>query len=674
MAVVPMKRILIAALRRDRKPILEILQREEAVEVHRVAEPDEIFSGQDQSTARALFEKNAQLAREAQEALGRHAPEKKGLFSSMEGRAPISREEYEAGAARRDELMQLSREVLSLDQAYSEKRAQLPKLESQLAGLQPWMSYDLPLDFSGTKSVAAFVGTLPGEQSLSQVEAALDERAPGIEGKVVSVISASPEQTCVFLLCGRRDAGRMQEALRRMSFAKPPMTSMNPAEAAQQLRRELASLREQTEDLHRQLASLAGRRAELAFAEDYFTMRADKYEVIGELTQSRRVFLLGGYAPARVCGRLEKELTERFDVVFETAEPEADEDVPVLLSNNAFAEPVESVVESFSLPGKGEIDPSTLIACFYYILFGLMLSDAAYGLIMVAGCGYCLHRFANMEPGLKKSMKMFLYCGISTTVCGFLFGSFFGDAVNVVAATFFHRPDIALPALWFEPIDKPMQMLVFCFVVAIAHLFVGLGAKFYMCVKQGRLLDGIFDVVFWYLLVGGAIGYLLTMKMFTDMLGLTFTLPSAVGMVCAALAIVGTVGILLTSGRESKNWGKRLLKGVYGVYGVTSYLSDILSYSRLLALGLATSVISSVFNKMGSMVGDGVFGAIVFILVFLVGHSMNLAINALGAYVHTNRLMFVEFFGKFYEGGGRAFAPFAVRTKHYKFREERNHE
>ena len=109
---------------------------------------------------------------------------------------------------------------------------------------------------------------------------------------------------------------------------------------------------------------------------------------------------------------------------------------------------------------------------------------------------------------------------------------------------------------------------------------------------------------------------------------------------------------------------------LYGVYGVTSYLSDILSYSRLLALGLATSVISTVFNKMGSMLGGNIFGAIVFILVFLIGHSLNLAINALGAYVHTNRLQFVEFFGKFYEGGGRKFEPFAIHTKYYKVKED----
>ena len=138
----------------------------------------------------------------------------------------------------------------------------------------------------------------------------------------------------------------------------------------------------------------------------------------------------------------------------------------------------------------------------------------------------------------------------------------------------------------------------------------------------------------------------------------------------AVFAAIGAVGIVFTAGRESRSPFKRLLKGLYGLYNISGYLSDILSYSRLLALGLATGVIASVFNQMGSMAGGGVAGAIVFILVFLIGHTLNIGINVLGAYVHTNRLQYVEFFGKFFEGGGRKFNPFSAKTKYYKIREE----
>ena len=403
---------------------------------------------------------------------------------------------------------------------------------------------------------------------------------------------------------------------------------------------------------------------------DYLTMRQEKYEVIGRLMQSRRTFVLTGYIPQRDAGKLAQELEQRFGAAVELENPSEDEDVPVLLKNNKFTEPVEGVLESFSLPGKGEVDPTSVMAVFYYFLFGMMLSDAAYGLLMVIGCGLVLLKFKNMEDGLRKTLRMFFFCGISTTVWGFLFGSFFGDALAVVSRTFFGN-EVALQPLWFEPLKEPMRMLMFALLVGVIHLFTGLAMQLYQLCRQKKYKDALYDVIFWYMLVGGAVVFMLSNQMFVDIAQLSFILPAQVGNVAAIVAGIGAVGIIFTSGRESRNPIKRLLKGLYGLYNVTGYLSDVLSYSRLLALGLATSVIATVINQMGSMGGGGVGGAIMFILVFLVGHTINLGINLLGAYVHTNRLQFVEFFGKFYEGGGRKFAPFGVHTKYYKIREEK---
>ena len=194
--------------------------------------------------------------------------------------------------------------------------------------------------------------------------------------------------------------------------------------------------------------------------------------------------------------------------------------------------------------------------------------------------------------------------------------------------------------------------------------------KAYQYAKQKAWLDILYDVGFWYMLLAGLVVFALSNQMFVGILQLSFILPALAGTIGIAVAGIGAVGILLTAGRESRSPFKRLLKGAYGLYGVTGYLSDILSYSRLLALGLATGVIATVVNSMGSMLGGGIVGAIVYILVFFVGHTLNLAINLLGAYVHTNRLQFVEFFGKFYEGGGRAFRPFAVHTQYYNIKED----
>ena len=311
---------------------------------------------------------------------------------------------------------------------------------------------------------------------------------------------------------------------------------------------------------------------------------------------------------------------------------------------------------------------------FYVFLFGLMLSDAAYGLIMFLGCFFVLKKFPRMEQSMKKAIKMFMYCGISTLIWGILFGGYFGDAIDVVARTFFHVdvPEGGLvKALWFVPLNDPMRMLMYSMAFGVIHLFTGLAMKGYMLLKDKKIMDFFCDVVLWYVFLIGLILMLLPSPIFASISQIPpETFPAFVGTAGKVLTIVGALGLLFMSGRANKNFGLRLALGAYDLYNVTGWLSDVLSYSRLLALGLATGVIASVINQMGSMVGDGILGAIVFILVFIIGHAMNMAINILGAYVHTNRLQFVEFFGKFYEGGGKPFNPFKLNMKYVDIKEE----
>ena len=672
MSVLPMKRVLICARRRDRKAVLETLQRMGIVQVENPVDSgeDPVFIRSDRVESLIQFRKYQADVQEALAVLDRRVPEKKGLLSALDGRKAPSILEYDAQVLKRDEIMDVCGTILELDRENAERQAKFPKLESQIVALMPWVHYDLPMNYGGTRTTAVLVGTLPNEETAQSLDTKLAQLMPEAQERHIDIISASQVQTCIFAVCARKEAAEFSDALRRLGFVKAPESDQNPAQAIAALERTREALWAEVEANNQKIISYADRRADLRFLVDYFTMRAEKYDVLGMLPQSKRTFLLEGYVPAEKAGVLEDLLAARFDISVEFQDPAPEEDVPVLLRNNGFAAPVESVVESYSLPGGGELDPSFLVACFYYILFGVMLSDAAYGILMAVTCALLLHKKKNMEAGMRKFLTMFCYCGISTAVFGFLFGSFFGDSVNIIAATFFNRPDIALPALWLSPINEPMRMLAFCFAVGVIHLFVGLGAKFCQHWRNKKYLDALYDAGFWYMLVGGCIVYLLTMPMFTGMLAMQTTLPAAAGKAAAVAAVIGTVGIILTAGRESKNWFKRILKGLYGVYGISGYLSDILSYSRLLALGLATGVIATVFNKMGSMLGGNFFGAIVFLLVFLIGHGLNMAINILGAYVHTNRLTFVEFFGKFYDGGGRKFEPFAVHTKYYKTEEE----
>ena len=670
MAVLQMQKISIYALKKDRKAILEYLQRRGVVEITDPETESGVFAQADTQQQRSLLEKNITAAGQAMEVLSGYAKGKKGLLSSFEGRRELTADQYEAAAARIPETRETAERILSLSREIAESRAEIQRLQTQIDALSPWLSLDIPMQFKGTKRTRVFVGTLPEERTLEQVLTGLAEEAPKVSGIHAEILSTSADQTCLFVICGRKDAFAMEAALRGIGFSYPASPSDKPPkEQCEGLRARIAQAQDRIRRAEEEIRSFADKREDLEFLSDYESMRLEKYQVLGRLRQSRHTFIVEGYVPQREAAALERQLSDRYDAAVEIEPLSDQDDPPVLLENNAFAAPVEPVLESYSMPARGEVDPCTVMAVFYYVLFGLMLSDAAYGLIMVIGCGALLAKFRNMESGMKKTLQMFLYCGISTMFWGVMFGSYFGDVVDVVASTFFGK-DVTIPPVWFIPVDEPMRLLVFSFLLGIIHLFAGLAMKLYQLCKAKQYKDALYDVIFWYLLVGGGIIYLLTMDMVVNMLGLGFQLPAAVGDVAAVFAAIGAVGIVFTAGRESRSPFKRLLKGLYGLYNISGYLSDILSYSRLLALGLATGVIASVFNQMGSMAGGGVAGAIVFILVFLIGHTLNIGINVLGAYVHTNRLQYVEFFGKFFEGGGRKFNPFSAKTKYYKIREE----
>jgi V/A-type H+-transporting ATPase subunit I len=236
-----------------------------------------------------------------------------------------------------------------------------------------------------------------------------------------------------------------------------------------------------------------------------------------------------------------------------------------------------------------------------------------------------------------------MYCGISSTIWGFLFGGFFGDMLSVLS-----NGSIVMPAIWFNPMDNPTLLMIWSIVFGVIHLFAGMFASALNMIRAGRWQDAVFDILPWYLIIIG--------------IGLLLLPPVAI--VGEIMAIAGVAIILLFAGRPAKNPITRLFKGIGALYNITAYLSDILSYTRILALVLATSVIAMVVNLMGFMMGPSIPGIIVFIIVALAGHGLNLALSALSAYVHTSRLHYVEFFGKFYAGGGRMWKPLKLKTRY----------
>ena len=670
MSVVPMKRISVAAMKRDRKAVLEYLQVLGAVQISIRGKEDDIFTKTDMSKSQQVFLKNSEKAEDALAVLKRFAPEKAGLLSGFEGRKQLSVEEFDTWAKKSIKTLRLCGEILDTEKEYADYVSRIPKLEDQKKALEPWMKFDLPLDTDGTKTCAVFIGSLQGSYTVETFYTQL-KKLSNVETFHGDIISSDATQTCIFLVCEKKDQAAVREALRRMNFATPPVSDMNPAGRVKEIEQEIELTHKQIDQAAEKIRSYAGSREDIRFVSDYYTVRAEKYGVISQLLQSRRVFFLEGFIPEASALVVKQGLESRFDAAVEIKEVGKKEKPPVLLKNNGYSSPLEGVTESYSLPGKKEIDPTFLSSLFYYILFGIMLSDAGYGILLFLGTGILLLKLGKkMEPGMRKTMRMFFFCGIATTFWGFMFGSFFGDAVDVIGKTFLGKgEDFGLKPLWFAPLDEPMRMLTFCFIIALIHMFVGLGAKAYMQIRAKKYLDMVYDVVLWYVLLISCVVFLLTVPTMAEMLSVN-TLSSSLQKPMMILMVISAVGIILTGGRESKNWVKRILKGLYALYGISGWLSDILSYSRLLALGLATGVIAQVFNSMGSMGGNSIPGVIMFIVVFLVGNVLNMAINALGAYVHTNRLTYVEFFGKFYDGGGKKFRPFAANTKYFKFKEE----
>ena len=677
MAKLPMKQVRIYGLKSHRKAILEALQRFGVLEPISKDLSELGFSKTDTAKSAATFAKAAETINGAVDVLERYAPEKKPLLSMLGGKKMLSVSQYYNTVDNAGRALDIAREINELSKNNYELEADIAKCESAITSLEPWSGLDIPMDFKGTKKTRALIGTFPEEKTVADILSGINKALAG-EGKAddplyavdVNVLRAETSFTNACVFCRREKSGEIETCLRNMGFARPAyVTGRPPLEEAEKLKKQIKDDRALIEKNSKRIETQTKHRDLLKFMVDYYNMRIEKYETLGDTNQREKFFVIYGYVPEKYCARLEDELTRKYDAAVEIGEPGKEDEPPVLLHNNPFSEPVESVLETYSMPGKFEIDPTFIMSLFYYFLFGMMLSDAGYGLLMIVGCAFLVLRFRDMAPGTRKALKMFFWCGISTFIWGILFGGFFGDAIPVISRTFFGH-EVAFPALWFEPIKDPMRMLIFAFLVGIIHLFTGLGIKFYQMVKDGDVKGAVYDVIFWYLLVGGGIVYLLSMQMFVDMAGLSFKLPPAAGTAAAICAGAGALGIILFAGRSSRNPAKRVAKGLYELYGVTSYLSDILSYSRLLALGLATGVIAQVFNQMGSMFGGGPIGAICFILVFVIGHALNMAINLLGAYVHTNRLQFVEFFGKFYEGGGRKFSPFTANTKYYKFKEE----
>lgn len=670
MAVLAMKKIHICAMKRDRKALLEKLQSMGAIEVKTDGEENEIFKKINTTSQRSKYEKRVMNTDQALEILQQYAPEKTSLFASLEGKKDVDDERMDEIIKNRGKYNLMITNIQNLNKEISNCKAGITKCELAIEGLMPWKNMDIPINTFGTKCTDVIIGSMGPGLNEEMIEAMVEKRQPELTGYQLQVISTDKDQTCIFAICLKQNSAKLEEALRAEGFTRISYFSKRTPEGKiQKYQADIKEYEDKISEHKAKIIELSKERENLRLLSDYYRIRAEKYEVLGGLLQSKSTFLVNGYILEQDVETVVSKLNEAFCLMVEIEDVPEDEAAPIQLKNPKVFAAAEGVLESYGLPAKGEMDPTGPMCIFYIFLFGLMLSDAAYGLIIFLACFIVLKKFPKMSTSMAKSLRLFMYCGLSTLVWGILFGGYFGDVITVVSKTFFHH-EIVIHPVWFAPLDDPMKMLIFSLLFGLIHLFGGLALKGYMCLKKKDFVGFFADVIPWYLLIAGLVMMLMPTDLFASIAQMSFNFSPEIKTFSYVITIIGAVVIVLMAGRSHKNPVLRLALGLYDIYNLTGWLSDLLSYSRLLALGLATGVIAQVVNQMGSMLGDGIVGVIVFIIVFVVGHTFNLAINLLGAYVHTCRLQYVEFFGKFYEGGGSAFSPFKENTKYVDIKED----
>jgi len=666
-----MKTVRIIALRQDRKRLLEHLQDSALVQITKAETSRKGFGRVNMTPQMQVFERNVGLTQQALKILDNVKPEKTSMLDSFKGRREIDPDEIGVIAKNAKEVIEICSRIAELDKQCSDNAAEQIRIKTQLAQLESWQKLDIPLNTTGTKSTAVFIGSLPEQYSEQRLKEALAKENPKLEF-AVEIQYSEAAVTNVVVFAPQSQKTMAEEALRALGFARPMSpTHKIPKEKAERLRQKSEALRKSTEKAQEEIASYDDARDKIKVTQDYFRLRSDKYNVINHLDHSKHVFVMEGYVPEEDCEKLETLCTRVATCTVEFGE--AGDDAPVKLKNNKFAEPAQGILTMYAAPGKNDIDPTPILAFFFYFFFGMMFSDAGYGILMIIATGLMIKIF-KPDKKMYNNLKLFQYCGISTTIWGLIFGSFFGDAPAAIAYMFSGTKTVMAhsisnmsdptPALMPWPAIDPQKDALTLMIISIAfglvHILVGMGCKFVVCLRQKDYGGAFFDTGLWMLLLVG----------FAVLAAGMITTP-VLTTVGAVIAIACAVGLVLTQGRGKKSIVGKAIGGLASLYDITGYISDLLSYSRLLALGLTTGVMAQVFNMLATMMGTNVLGIVFMVVIFVIGHLVNIGLNALGAYVHTMRLQYVEMFSKFYEGGGKEFEPFSLNTKYIKIQEDK---
>lgn len=645
MAILAMKRLNIIALSADRDELLKGLMKLGCVEISQPdipeIESDANFRLATDESAGQQVSSNLQEIQNALSIIDRYSPISRGLFSAPR---EITVERF-FDRGRIDSALEIARNISALVHDISSYEAELSRLAVRRASLAPWRSMDVPLDQASTQNLSVMFGVCPGTVSVEELEEAASSASDAFK---LERVRSDNEQHYLLLLCYAEDTDEVLSNIKRLGFTTVSFKEYSGT-AEENIRRMEAreeELKGLIEACKSQIVAFKKDAELLEDAADSLSAELVRENARNNILKTEYTILITSWVPEREMKRVEK-LLQKFGCAYEFRDPADGESPPVILHNSRFFYPFNMVTNMYSLPEYGSLDPNPLFGLFFALFFGIMFADIGYGLLLVLVSIFATRMLYLRKGSMTEQMVMLAgICGVAAIFWGIMFGSFFGDAVSVFSENFLGTRYV-LPPLAFNPLEGngPLILLVVCLGMGAVHILFGMGIKAYMLIRDGKPWDALMDVGSWWLLFAGIALAVLGKGWY--------------------VALAGALALVLTQGRASKGIFGKLLKGLSSLYDITAYFSDVLSYSRLMALCMAGAVIASVFNILGGMTGP-----VFFWVVFIIGHLFNMGINIIGTYVHSARLQYLEFFGKWYREGGKPFEPLSVLTKYVNVKNE----
>jgi len=643
MAIAKMHKVYLVGHQAEKERVLAILQQSGMMEISDIREEDADFEAwapllESDQALEAVQELDSRLGevRFALDFLNRYYPAKKSMLEALSGnkRRYTEAEIKTAAGGWAETASKVYADLRRLDDrlmALRNEETRLLNLKSQLA---PWTGFPVPLqEVRATAAVRMELGTLPAAEVPALREGLSLAAADSF---ILEEVRTDRRESFIYLAYPAGSSEEVQTALKERNFTRQafPGLTGTPSDNLNQVEKELAALEVQRTEARVQAGQQVEFREALSFYQDYLTIERDKQQVVQNLGRTGCSFVMDGWIREKDLAALKKGLTTCETVEVVSRPPANGEAFPVVLENNRLVAPFEFVTKLYGTPGPYGIDPTMSLTPFFIVFFGLCMTDAGYGVVIALLAALGLWKLKGSEA-VRKLMWVLFAGGISTIIFGALLSGWFG--MEVLGAP-----------LFFNALADPMRMLVYSLALGLIQVFFGMGIQFYRNIRAGKVLDAVFDQALWFVFLVG-------------LLMMAAPPLSGIGRV---MALAGAVGLVLTQGRSQPTLVKKFLSGLVALYGVTGYLSDVLSYSRLLALGLATGVIALAINTMAGLLGGSVIGYLIMGILLIGGHTFNLVINTLGSYIHSSRLQYIEFYNRFYEGGGRPFTPFRLKARH----------